>query len=78
MLRPGLYRHFKGGQYQVLGVARHTETDEELVVYQALYGERGLWVRPLAMFDESIERDGKTFKRFSYEGAAKISDRDFV
>ena len=78
MLKLGLYKHFKGGRYQVLGVARHTETDEELVVYQALYGERGLWVRPLTMFDESIERDGKTFKRFAYEGAAKISDRDFV
>ena len=71
MLKTGLYRHFKGGQYQVLGVAGHTETGEQLVVYRALYGEHGWWVRPLAMFDETIERDGKTLKRFSYEGSSE-------
>ncbi|MBT5032860.1 MAG: DUF1653 domain-containing protein [Proteobacteria bacterium] len=71
MLKPGLYRHFKGKQYQLLGVASHTETGEELVVYRALYGEHGLWVRPLAMFDETMRRDGKSFKRFTYEGPAE-------
>lgn len=68
MVNPGLYRHFKGNSYQVFGIADHTETGEELVVYQALYGDRGLWVRPLAMFDETIERDGKMIKRFVYQG----------
>ena len=68
MVNPGLYRHFKGNSYQVFGIAGHTETGEELVVYQALYGDRGLWVRPLAMFDETVERDGKMIKRFVYQG----------
>ena len=54
-LQPGTYRHYKGREYRVLGVARHSENEEELVVYQPLYGERGLWVRPLAMFIESVE-----------------------
>jgi hypothetical protein len=62
---PGLYRHFKGNLYQVVDIARHSETGEEMVVYRALYGERGLWVRPLALFDETLERDGKTVKRFA-------------
>lgn len=60
----GIYQHFKGNRYQVLEVARHSETMEEFVVYRALYGERGVWVRPLAMFDETIERDGQQIKRF--------------
>ena len=59
------YRHFKGNVYRVLHIAKHSETLEEMVVYQAMYGERGIWVRPLAMFEEEIERDGKTFRRFS-------------
>ena len=63
-IKPGKYRHFKGNEYQVLYVARHSETLEELVVYQALYGEKGIWVRPKAMFEEIIERDGKSFRRF--------------
>ena len=67
-IRPGRYRHFKGGEYQVIGVARHSETMEELVVYRALYGERGLWVRPAAMWLETVERDGKQFQRFTYIG----------
>ena len=67
-IRPGRYRHFKGGEYEVLGVARHSETEEELVVYRALYGERGLWVRPAAMWTETVERDGKTLPRFRYIG----------
>ena len=66
MLEPGLYEHFKGNQYQVIDVAKHSETSEQHVVYRALYGERGLWIRPLSMFDELITRDGKTFKRFQF------------
>ena len=65
---PGLYRHFKGGLYRVEGVARHSETLEEMVVYRALYGERGIWVRPAAMWDEQIERDGQVVRRFTYIG----------
>lgn len=64
-LKPGKkYRHFKGKEYLVLYKATHSETMEELVVYQALYGERGIWVRPLSMFLEKVERDGKIFYRF--------------
>ena len=59
------YRHFKGNIYRVLHIAKHSETLEDMVVYQAMYGERGIWVRPLAMFEEEIERDGKIFRRFS-------------
>ena len=58
------YRHFKGNIYRVLYIAKHSETLEEMVVYQAMYGERGVWVRPKAMFEEIIERDGKSFRRF--------------
>ena len=68
MLKPGLYQHFKGNQYQVLHIAKHSETEELMVVYQPQYGDREIWVRPLAMFDEIIERDGKTIKRFAYIG----------
>ncbi|MFC2973621.1 DUF1653 domain-containing protein [Azotobacter bryophylli] len=64
-VQPGLYRHYKGAEYRVFGVARHSETEEELVVYQALYGEFGLWVRPLSMFVESVEVDGRTVPRFA-------------
>jgi hypothetical protein len=72
-VKPGLYRHFKGNYYQVIGTARHSETMEELVVYRALYGERGLWVRPASMWNELVERDGRTVKRFTYMGnTAKI------
>lgn len=67
-IKPGRYRHFKGGEYEVLGVARHSETLEELVVYKKLYGERDLWVRPRAMFLETVERDGKRLARFEYIG----------
>jgi hypothetical protein len=63
----GIYRHYKGQRYRVLGTARHSETLEPLVVYQALYGEHGLWVRPLAMFCETIERDGASIARFALE-----------
>ena len=68
MLEPGLYRHYKGNRYEVVGVARHSETEEALVVYRALYGERGLWVRPLAMFTECVMHEGRNVKRFEYLG----------
>lgn len=71
-LQLGRYRHFKGKYYEVIGVARHSETGEELVVYRPLYGERGLWVRPLAMFTETVERDGKTMPRFTFVGEERI------
>ena len=67
-IKPGRYRHFKGKEYEVLGVARHSETEEELVVYRALYGDFGVWVRPVSMWNETVERDGKTFRRFTYIG----------
>ena len=67
-IKPGRYRHFKGKEYEVLGVARHSETEDELVVYRALYGDFGLWVRPAQMWNETVERDGKTFRRFTYIG----------
>lgn len=70
-LKPGKYRHFKGGEYELIGIASHSETMEPMVVYRALYGERGLWVRPAAMWSEIIERDGKTFPRFTYIGDAE-------
>jgi hypothetical protein len=66
--RPGLYRHFKGKDYRVLGLARHSETREPFVVYQALYGERGLWVRPAAMFTETVEAAGRRGPRFAWVG----------
>ena len=65
-LRPGRYRHFKGGEYEVLGVARHSEGLEDMVVYRPLYNDSGLWVRPVSMFMESVERDGKVQPRFAY------------
>ena len=68
LIKLGRYRHFKGKEYEVLGVARHSETEEELVVYRALYGDFGLWVRPVSMWNETVERDGKTFRRFTYIG----------
>ena len=65
-LRPGIYQHYKGQQYQVYEVARHSETEEELVVYRCLYGDYSLWVRPLAMFIESVAINGKLQPRFSF------------
>ncbi len=67
-LRPGRYRHFKGNEYRLLYVARHSETLEPMVVYQALYGEQGIWVRPAAMWNEYVERDGYQGPRFAYIG----------
>lgn len=65
--RPGHYRHYKGRAYEVIGLARHSETGEPLVVYRALYGEFGLWVRPAAMFTEEIEIAGRRVPRFRRE-----------
>jgi len=67
-IKPGLYRHFKGNEYRLLYLARHSETLEPMVVYQALYGEHGIWVRPASMWNETVERDGKTYTRFTYIG----------
>ena len=67
-IRLGKYRHFKGMEYEVIGIARHSESLEEMVVYRALYGEGTLWVRPVAMWKESVTRDGATQPRFTYIG----------
>ena len=67
-IKTGFYRHFKGKLYEVIGTATHSETREPMVVYRALYGEYGLWVRPAAMWNEIVERDGKTYRRFTYLG----------
>lgn len=67
-IKPGKYRHFKGKEYRVIGVASHSETLEPMVVYQALYGEGGLWVRPAAMWDEWVEREDYKGPRFIYIG----------
>ena len=65
-IKPGIYRHFKGNMYKVLYIAKHSETMEDMVVYQALYGEMGIWVRPASMFAETVTRDGVTFPRFTF------------
>jgi hypothetical protein len=67
-IKLGKYRHFKGNEYEVLALATHSETGEDMVVYRALYGERGVWVRPAVMWNEEITRDGKTLPRFTYIG----------
>lgn len=68
-LKPGRYRHFKGGEYRLLYVARHSETLEPMVVYEALYGEHGIWVRPAVMWSQQVEREGYSGPRFVYIGA---------
>ena len=65
-IRPGRYRHYKGNEYTVLGVARHSETLEELVVYRQDYGDHGLWVRPAAMFAEQVRINGRDLPRFEF------------
>ena len=67
-IKPGKYRHYKGNEYEVIGTAKHSETLENMVVYRALYGEYGLWVRPAHMWSEIVEADGKQVERFSYIG----------
>ena len=67
-IKIGRYRHFKGNEYEVLYLAKHSESLEDMVVYRALYGAHGVWVRPARMWNEIVERDGKTYKRFTYIG----------
>ena len=67
-MKLGKYRHFQGKEYEVIAVAKHSETLEEMVVYRALYGAGDIWVRPLCMFLETVEKDGKVFPRFTYIG----------
>ena len=68
---PGRYRHFKGREYEVTGIVRHSETEEPMVLYRALYGDFGLWVRPARMWNEEVTRDGKTYRRFE-----RVTERD--
>ncbi|MCE9534290.1 MAG: DUF1653 domain-containing protein [Planctomycetes bacterium] len=68
-LPPGRYRHFKGGEYVVIGVARQSETQEPMVVYRPTYDDSGLWVRPLAMFQETVVHEGQTVPRFAFLGS---------
>ena len=63
-IRPGRYRHFKGREYEVIGIARHSEDESPLVVYRKLYDDRSLWVRPADMWNEEVVRDGRTYTRF--------------
>lgn len=63
-MKPGIYRHYKGNEYEVIGIAKHSETLEEFVVYRALYGEGGLWIRPYQMFEEQVQVEGKMVPRF--------------
>ena len=76
MLRIGVYEHYKGRRYEVLGCARHTETNEEFVVYRALYGDYDLWVRPKAMFLETVIVDGREVPRFGFVGPASSPGRE--
>ncbi|MDF0642721.1 MAG: DUF1653 domain-containing protein [Nitrospira sp.] len=66
MVEPGRYRHYKGHEYEVVGTARHSETEEEFVVYRALYGARALWIRPRAMFEQTVVVEGKEVPRFQF------------
>ena len=75
MIRLGRYRHYKGKEYEVLGCAKHSETEEELVVYRALYGDYGLWVRPKAMFLEEVPVEGRAMPRFQFIGTTGWRDR---
>lgn len=67
-LKKGKYRHFKGKEYELLEIATHSETLKQMVVYRALYGERGIWVRPASMWSETVEKDGYSGPRFQYIG----------
>ena len=67
-IKLGRWKHFKGNEYEVIAVAKHSETLEPMVVYRALYGEGGVWVRPASMWNETVERDGKTYRRFTFIG----------
>lgn len=67
-LKPGKYKHFKGGEYELLFIAKNSETLEDMVVYKALYGEGDIWVRPASMWNETVLRDGREYERFTYVG----------
>lgn len=67
-LKPGIYRHFKGGEYELIGIVTHSETLEKMVLYRALYGEKQVWVRPASMWTETVEKDGLLMRRFAYIG----------
>ena len=64
MIKKGRYKHYKGNEYEVIGIAKHSETMEDMVVYKALYGDGEIWVRPLSMWNETVIKDGKEYKRF--------------
>lgn len=70
-IRLGKYRHFKGNEYEVIGIAKHSETLEPMVIYKALYGDGGYWVRPASMWNEAVERNGRIYNRFTYIGEEK-------
>ena len=74
MLKKGIYKHFKGNKYELLDIAKHSETLEEMVIYKALYGDGGIWVRPSSMWDEEVEFEGKKVKRFTYLGEEDVSE----
>ncbi|WP_150952672.1 DUF1653 domain-containing protein [Microbacterium testaceum] len=74
-IEPGIYEHFKGQRYEVYGIARHSETEEVFVSYRTLYGDHSLWVRPIAMFTEVVERDGYSGPRFRRVGSPPAGDR---
>ena len=67
-IKTGKYKHFKGNEYEVIAIAKHSETGEDMVVYRALYGDFGFWVRPASMWNEIVERDGQKMQRFTYIG----------
>jgi len=71
----GRYRHYKGNEYEVIGFAKHSETLEDMVIYKALYGECGTWVRPLSMWDNQIALDGRIVKRFEYIDYSELGDQ---
>ena len=71
----GVYRHYKGNEYEVIGFARHSETLEDMVIYKALYGDGGTWVRPLSMWEELVNVAGKEVKRFEYIGKVEGADK---
>ncbi|MDP3092593.1 MAG: DUF1653 domain-containing protein [Nitrospira sp.] len=77
MIRPGRYRHYKGNDYEVVGVAKHSETEEEVVVYRALYGEKGLWVRPLVMFLDTVVVEGRPQPRFQFVAECPIPPKAY-
>lgn len=76
-IKPGKYRHYKGKDYEVFHVVRHSETEEQLVAYRCLYGDYSWWVRPLAMFQETVDIDGETIPRFSYVGPMPADEAYF-